>query len=399
MSDLPKVDRSWYLNDTAAASPVQDEVGLPAADEPQGLLEAIVRLLAVAAPVVWEQLNGAFSIAGEEEVMQAVALTSRHSHSIPIESEVADMIRRHRRISIGPGGPWLRLTFECRRDGGLIVGFDYGAVELPSDYLLSPEAYRRDIAQYPREKVPLWLRAYMGNDGRQMRSASQARTAVSRGIGEARVADDEIPPLPQLWARIAVLAAVCRGSDATVGAVTDPSFQRYSGPTGGCLLARLPGGRGVLSGGCDNSRLLAAAYQGVTGWPDFYRGAPAWLHNLYLDPRAAAGRLSFCYWWAGGHWYRAELSEFVVEDETARGVPDVGTADRAAEQVVTILRTVGGEPTDGATASALRLVCAAETGTASERHLVELFAEGVPQTVDIAEALTQLDAADVLRQD
>lgn len=409
MSDLPKVDRRLPPYDTPAAPPVSDEVEFHVADEPQRLLESIVRSLAEAASVVWEQLNGVFSLAGDEEVMQAVALTSIHSHSIPIDSEIADMIRRHRRISIGPEGPWLRLMFECVRDGGLTVGFDYGAVELPSDHLLSGEAYQRDIAQYPRENVPLWLLAYMGNDGRQMRSAAQARATVSHGIGEVRVADDEVPQLPLLWARFAVLAAVGRGSNALVGAVTDPSFQRYSGWAGGCLLARLPGDRGVLSGGSDSSHLLSAAYRGMMAWPDLYPGAPDWLHNLYLDPRAAAGRLSFCYWWLNGHWYRAELSGLIAGadadaawsygDETANGVPDLRTVEGAAEQVITVLRTIGVEPNDGTTDAALRLVRAAEDRTASERHLVELFAEGVPPTFDMAEALAQLDAADVLLPD
>lgn len=411
MPDLPSVDLTRHRIDTFAATAARDRTGpAPIDREPPGLAEAIVRALAEAAPATWSRLNGEFSIAGDEEAMQAVALTDQHSHSIPIGAEVADMVRLHRRTSVGPRGPWLRWMFTCDREGNLKVGFDHGTIELPSDYLLSRQAYRQDIERYPRADIPLWLLAYMGDDGRQLRSAGQARSAALLTSSEDRVADHEVPPLPLLWARIAVLASVGRGSNTPVTPVTDPSFQRYAGDAGSCLLARLPGDRGVLSGGRDDSRLLTAAYRGTTDWPDLYRGAPAWLHNLYLDPRAAEGRLSFCYWWAGGHWYRAPLpgavgvpdadQPWTCVEETAHAIPDVWSAASTAGLMNQTLRAIGVEPADEAGGSALRLVYAAEARSATEQHLAGLFAEGVPAAFDMAEALAQLDAADVLlRQD
>ncbi len=180
MPEPSDVERSLPPSNAIAASPPADGAGRLASDEATELLKAVVRSVAEAAPEVWEKLSATFSMAGGEEVMQAVVLTSRQHHSVQIGSGVADLVRRHRRISTGPDGPWLRLMFECDPDGNLTVGLDYGAVELPSDYLLSPDAYRRDIAQHPRESVPTWLLAYMGNDGRQLRSAAQRN--LSRGM-------------------------------------------------------------------------------------------------------------------------------------------------------------------------------------------------------------------------
>ncbi|OHV04669.1 hypothetical protein [Mycobacterium talmoniae] len=373
--------------------------------DPRVLVEQVVRALTQEAPAGWNKLRGVFSMAGGEEITRAVALTAEQTFSIPIQSRIVEPIRLHRQITaVGPDGPWLRLLFEYDSAGGLRVGFDYGGAELPADQLLSGEAYRRDIERYPRPNVPLWLLAHMANDGRQLRSAADARITAAAGV-DVLVADNDLPPLSLLWARIAVLAAVSRGSDASVGSRTDPSFQEYIGDTGGCILARLPGDRGVFSGGRDNSRLLSAAYRGLIGWPDLYRGAPSWLHNLYLHPRAAAGRLSFCYWWDDGHWYRAELPEAGVlasedppwnrTEELAGGAPGVRTTASTAELVAKTLEHIV-RPDERNSASVLRLIEAAEAGTASEQNLAELFVSGVPAAFDMAEALAQLDAADVL---
>mgnify|MGYP006976394961 FL=1 len=64
------------------------------------------------------------------------------------------------------------------------------------------------------------------------------------------------------------------------------------------------------------------------------------------------------------------------------------------------LLAIGVEPADEADESALRLVHAAEARSATEQHVADLFAAGVPAAFDMAEAVAQLDAADLLlRQD
>ncbi|MGH3954230.1 MAG: hypothetical protein ACRDTI_09375 [Mycobacterium sp.] len=373
--------------------------------DPQVLVAQAVETLRQNANVIDAKLQGIFSMAGDEVVAQVVALTAERAYAIPVVSAAVEPIRRHRMLTVGSDGPWLRLLFESDDSGDLRIRLDYGAAEIPAEQLLSADAYRRDIDRHPRQNIPLWLLAYVSNTGQQLRSAADARAGSTTAV-DVLVADNDLPPLPLLWARMAAYAAVCRGSGVSVGSRTDPSFQQYIGDAGGCILARLPSDRAILSGGRDDSWLLTAAYRGSIAWPDLYRGAPEWLHNLYLDPRAAAGRLSFCYWWEDGHWYRAELPDAAVPlggdhswsraDEVAGGVPAVWTRADAAELIAKTLAGIGFEPTGDRTGTALGLVEAAEAQTASEQHLAELFAGGVPQAFDMAEAISQLDAADVL---
>jgi len=373
--------------------------------EPKALVEQAVRSIAQVAPAGWESLHAAFSFAGGQEIANVVAITASGPAPIQITAEAIELIRAHRKLSNGSRGPWLRLLFDCDATGALQVALDYGDNELPAEHLLPPEAYVSDFDEFPRLATPLWLVAYMRNKGQQLRTAAEARQCAV-AVGDARESDDEIPPLAALWPRIAVLAAVCRGSNAPDGPRTDPAFQLHIGDDGGCTLCRLPGDRAVLSGGRNDSRLLSAAYSGTIGWPDLYRDAPTWLHNLYLDPRNARGLLSFCYWWDGTHWYRSELPEatpltlgetpWKPTDEIEYGVPGVWTAEGTATLVKIVLKRIGIEPSDRTHYAAIDLVRAAEARIVSERDLTKLFPEGVPESFDIAEALAQLDAADVL---
>ncbi|MGH3723705.1 MAG: hypothetical protein ACRDUS_06220 [Mycobacterium sp.] len=372
----------------------------PVADqEPKALVEQVVQSIAQAAPEGWESIHAVFSLAGGREIANIVAVVDEPVQ-LPITPDIIEPIRTHRRLTVGEQGPWLRLMFDCDNTGALQVAFDYGDKGLPVDQLLPAEAYRRDIEEFPRE-VPLWLLAYMKNTGQQLRSAAQAlRDSVA--VSEARVSDDEIPSFPTLWARIGVLAAICRGSEAPIDLRVDPAFQLYIGENGGCTLCRLPGNRAVLSGGRNDSRLLSAAYSGTIGQPDLYRDAPAWLHNLYLDPRAERGLLSFCYWWDGEHWYRPDHPEITGEapwrptDEIARGIPGAWTLETTASLLTTVLTRIGVELTDKNAYSATDLVRAAEARIVTERVLSRLFINGVPESFDMAEALAQLDAADLL---
>jgi hypothetical protein len=373
--------------------------------ESKALVEQAVQSIAQVAPAGWESLQAAFSFAGGQEIANVVAITANGPTPIRITAEAIELIRTHRTVSNGSRGPWLRLLFDCDATGALQVAFDYGDNELPAEHLLPPQAYVSDFEEFPRLATPLWLVAYMGNEGQQLRTAGGARQSAV-AVGDARESDDEIPPLPALWARIAVLAAVCRGSDAPDGPRTDPAFQLYIGDDGGCTLCRLPGDRAVLSGGRNDSRLLSAAYSGTIGWPDLYRGAPTWLHNLYLDPRNARGLLSFCYWWDGTHWYRSDLPEatpltrgetpWKPTEEIEYGVPGVWTTEGTANLVKIVLKRIGVELSDRNHYAAIDLVRTAEARIVSERDLTMLFLDAVPESFDIAEALAQLDAADVL---
>lgn len=376
--------------------------------DPRALVQRTVQLLAQVAPTGWQTLHAAFSMAGGSEIVQAVAVTADGNVRLPVSTEIVELVRTHRRITVGPQGPWLRLMINCDNSGAAEVSFDYGDSEPPPDQLLPSEAYLRDFQEYPREDAAVWLLAYMGNEGHQTRSAEVAREQAGRQA-VAKLADDEIPPLPLLWARIAVLAAVCSGTGAPVGPRCDPATEIYSEDDGGCTLARLPGGRAVLSGGRADSAMLSAAYKGQIGWPDLYHGAPDWVHDMYLDVRAARGLLSFCYWYQDRHWYRAELPEsgIAVEDDrsweppddAARAVPAVWSTQEAADLVVTVLKWIGVELSDRNAYAAVDLVAAAEAGVASASYLRRLFPGDVPSAFDVDEALAQLDAAGVLLPD
>lgn len=404
MTEPQQFDPTRYAADSLAKAGISVDVEpTPSGQDPKALVEQVVQSIAQAAPAGWESLHGAFSFAGGQEIASVVVTTPGGPARMPITSDVIDPIRTHRLISITERGPWLRLMFDCDSSGALQVAFDYGDNEIPVELRLPPEAYLRDFEEFPRPDAPLWLLAYMGNEGQQMRTAGRARIIA---VSDARQSDDEIPSFAKIWARVAVLSALCRGSDAPVGPRADPAFQLYLGDNGGCTLSRLPGNRGVLSGGSNDSQLLSAAYKGAIAWPDLYRNAPSWVHNLYLDPRTANGLLSFCYWWDGQHWYRSDLPEarpltqsetpWKPTDEIARGVPGVWTAETTANLIKSILQRIGVEPSDRNHYAAIDLVRAAEARIASESHLTRLFLDGVPGSFDIAEALAQLDATDVL---
>lgn len=373
--------------------------------DPRALVDQAVALVAQSAPSGWTSVHGVFSMAGGEEIAKAVAVTPHNAVGFPVSARAAELIRRQREATVGPQGPWLRLLFDLNSSGEVKIAFDYGDQEIPADQLLPGEAYLRDFETYPRPDAAVWLLAHMGNQGQQSRSPAQARGDGGTRTGPRQSAD-EIPGLPQLWSRITALAAVSRGSDVPIGPRTDPAFAVHLGENGGCTLARLPGNRAVLSGGRTDSVLLSQAYKGAIDWPDLYAGAPWWVHNLYLDPRAGRGMLSFCYWWDGQAWWRSELplgatptggdQAWHATDEIVAGMPGVWTTETTAELVADVLKRIGVELTDRNAYSALYLVRAAEAGVVSERYVNRLFAGGVPETFDTAEALAQFDAAGVL---
>lgn len=374
------------------------------------LVKRYVESVARNCPPDWEMLHGAISMAGADEIAQLVAVTPSGNKEIRTSAAALDPIRMHRNLTAGAQGPWLRLLFDCDRAGNLSVAFDYGDIEIPPDQLLPGQAYLQDLESFPRQNVPVWLLAHIGNEGQQMRSAATARRDAGFGVDEVFNADREIPALPVLWARIAILTAISRGVRAPVHLRCDPAFEFYVTDNGGCTLAKLPGGRAVLSGGGASSRLLSAAYKGFIPWPNLYRGAPAWVHDLYMDPRAGRGMLSFCYWWDGTSWWRSALPEtsnpttdpapWNVTQEIDDAVPGVWTVESTASLVNVVLAAgqVDRAELNPDPDAAIRLVGAADNHAVSEADLRALFIGDIPVEFDIAEAVAQLDAAAILRR-
>jgi hypothetical protein len=398
----PGSDPAALAAESPAAARVSG-VSVASAQGPQVLVEEIAQILAESAPPDFTAVYAVFSVAGDAEIVDVVADTPGGVAGVPVAVGAMERARTHRELTVSEQGPWLRLLLDVYREGTLEVAFDYGDTAIPAEHLLPGEEYLADFERYPRADVALWLIAHMVDEGQQMRSAAQAAADADNEVdtGAApRVADDEIPPLPDLWPRMAVLAAVCRGSNAPGGPRTDAAFCTHRGDRGGCTLARLPDGRAVLSGGTDDSVLLTAAYWGVIAFPELYRGAPRWVHSLHLDERAAAGLLSFCYWWDGRHWYRADIAEppdkWSAVDEIISGMPGVWTAASTADMVTGLLALAGVAATDEMAAAAGDFVRAAEARVASQLYLGRLFRDSAPAGFDVAEALAQLDVAGVL---
>jgi hypothetical protein len=392
-----QVDPVRLATDSLAAAGVDGVSAAPS--EPRALVVQLAQLLAEAAPPGFTALHAVISMAGDGELADVLADTPEGVVRVQVPVDIVQHARAHRALTVGEAGPWLRLLLDVAGDGTLQVAFDYGDNVIPVEHLLPAEEYLADVERYPRADIALWLLAYMADEGQQMRTAARAaRDAEVQADTAPRGADDEIPALPQLWSRMAALAALCRGADTPVGPRTDPAFALYRGDGGGCTLARLPDGRAVLSGGATDSALLTAAYRGAIEFPDLYRGAPRWVHNLYLDERAARGLLSFCYWWDGGHWYRADVIEtpqqWAATDEITAGMPGVWTAASTAELVGAVVAATGAAADEALPAA--DYVRAAEAHVSSWRYLSRLFPNGFPVRFDAAEALAQLDAAGVL---
>lgn len=218
-----------------------------------------------------------------------------------------------------------------------------------------------------------------GSQSRDPRQAAAAARADRAAEVWPELVDNELPALPVMWARWAVLAATFVAVGSERGPRVRPSAGSYDSAHGdGSSLRLVPRGRAVLSGGGANP---------AAGEGNLYAGAPAWVADPVLNPRAAAGRLTFCYWWEGGRWYRGESPS---AQECSHAVPGVWTAEATAGVVAAVVARHSGGQRDTAAAD---LVTAAEDGTVTRDTLVGLF--GGDGMFDVDGALYQLTLADV----
>ncbi|MFD4074452.1 hypothetical protein [Nocardia ignorata] len=293
--------------------------------------------------------------------------------------DVLDLVRAHRVRVFEPGtGPWWRLIMRASADGRSEVDYDYGDEPFPDDQLLTPEAYLADLQAFPRARVPVWLAAYVRQEDSQRRSARQAAVrARSAGVASAREVAG-LPGLAAVWGRWAVLSAAFVAGESERGPRVFPSMGIFEGEgRSGSTLYLLPGDRAVLSGGVWGALDLEAAYNSTGVLPDYYAGAPEWVANQVLNPRAANGLLSFCFWWDRGNWYRGESAEV---EQLAVALPGI----RTAEQVVDAVRAAG--PADAPRSAVAALVAAAEGGEVTR----ELLTDAVGSVGDIDGAWYQL---------
>ncbi|GAB2696886.1 hypothetical protein [Nocardia thraciensis] len=355
--------------------------------EPRGddLTERIVTGLRELAPPGWQRLDAWFAVTVVAETGLLMIDDGTQSVQCPVPDTVWTAVRQHRSASVRSNdGPWWRLLVRVDADGSDIVA-DHGVEPFPVEQLFAPDAYLADLERYPRERLPVWLAAYVGRGVPQSRppghAADRARADERAGVRAVAVTE-ELPDLTALWARWAALSAAFVAVRSERGPRIVPSVGMFEGAArSGSILTLLPGDRAVLSGGVWEAPVLDAAYNTGAAMPDFFAGAPEWVAGPVLDPRATVGLLSFCYWWEDGQWYRGESAPM---SECAEAMPAVWTADTVAGVVGGLI----GDRTSGARA-AEQLVSAAQTGTVNRATIADTFG----QDADIDGALFQFMVA------
>ncbi|MEU0503786.1 hypothetical protein [Nocardia sp. NPDC005998] len=355
-----------------------DELGETAGSleqQAEELAYDIGRQLAAAAPRGWTRLDAVFSVTFTETFQRVFYMVADGTvvEAVPSELLVISVRAQRELVAEFEGEPWWRMIVGLSVDGEITVDYDYGDEPFPDGQLLSQQAYLNDLQVFPRERVPLWLAAYIADDGRQTRTAERAafQAELDRVAGaRATLTENEFPPLGVLWARWAMLAAVFMATGSRRGPRILPSLGWFEGAArSGSTLFLVPGGRAVLSGGLWNAPELEAAYNGVGSMPELYRGAPYWVANQVLNPRASQGILSFCYWWDGTGWYRGDSPSAT---EFASAIPGIWTAETVVDLVAA---RFGDEADQRVRAAAGALLSAAERAEVGRAHLVDLLAE------------------------
>ncbi|MEV6426590.1 hypothetical protein [Nocardia sp. NPDC051463] len=362
------------------------------ANEPSGLTaeHPLARELAVQGPSGWQRADAVFAVTVAGEIGHLVYSDGEHAISMNPPETMLAVVRELRAVAAGSNAePWWRILVVLACSGELEIEYDYGDEPFPAGQLFGPEAYRADLEAYPRAHVPVWLSAYIGHGGRQRRTpqeaATQARTDRAAQVW-AVLAENEFPPFPVMWARWATVAAAFVAAKSDWGPRMLPWTGLFEGSArGGSTLYALPAGRAVLSGGVWNAPTLEAVYNGGAPMPKLYAGAPDWVTDSVLDPRAASGLLSFCYWWEAGRWYRGQSP---AADDCATAVPGVWTADAA---IGIVSRLVADDPDDVSSDAISALMAAAEMGAVTRATLVEVF--GDDGRFDIDGALYQYSLA------
>ncbi|WP_245547907.1 hypothetical protein [Nocardia pneumoniae] len=355
-----------------------------------GVTERIADGLRGVAPPGWQRMEAWFAMTVVAESALLMVDDGFRSFRCPVPDVVWDAVRRHRQVSAGAdGGPWWRLLVRIDADG-VEAAADYGEVPFPGEQLFAPEAYLADLERYPRDRLPVWLAAYLGRGERRTRpprAAADAMRADQRAGLRAVAVDNELPELAVLWARWAVLAAAFVAVGSKQGPRVGPSVAIFeSAGRSGSTLTLLPGDRAVLSGGVWDAPVLDAAYNAGAAMPEFFAGAPDWVADPVLNPRAATGLLSFCYWWEAGQWYRGESAPI---PDCAPALPAVWTVGTVAGVVGNLLDDRSGGTSDAAEL----LVSAAQAGAVTREAIVQVFGDG--DGIDIDGAMFQFVLADL----
>ncbi|NKY31771.1 hypothetical protein HGA13_01595 [Nocardia speluncae] len=379
------------VGDDATADSVPPESRVTTGADP---IERIIDAILPVAPERWDRLYAEFALTVSTDFAQAIFSTDAAESVAEIPAPVIDLVREYRATAHEPErGPWWRLMIHVTADRVIEVDYDYGNDPFPEGQLFAPEAYRADVEAYPRERLPVWLAAYIGHAGRQSRSPQRAAAAARTDRAAAvwsELAENEFPAFPVMWARWTTLAAAFAVSGSEWGPRILPGQGWFeSARRSGATLCTLPNDRAVLSGGVWNAPTLDRSYNGGGPMPKFYTGAPEWVADPVLNPRAASGLLSFCYWWEGGRWYRGESPD---AEDCAPAVPGVWTGETVVDIVTRVVSRTGQPEARPAIAT---LVAAAESGAVTEDVVTDAFGGGA---VDMDGALFQFRLAGLMSE-
>ncbi|MEV0648078.1 hypothetical protein AB0I28_22710 [Phytomonospora sp. NPDC050363] len=331
------------------------------------LTERIAQELARIGPQGWVAMSATFALTVGHTAAEVVFTDGERSVRFDPQA-VLPLARELRELSARLAeGPWWRLLVNLSSEGRLETVYDYGDEPFPE--LFPPEAYRADLAAYPRRTLPVWLAAYVGHGDRQRRTPRQA-VEGARADRAARIrpveSEGDFPTPSITWARWATIASAFVAIGSEWGPRMSVSVAGFEGAKrGGSNLARLPGDRFVLSGGVWNAPELDAAYNGGADLPALFAGAPDWIADAVLNHRAGTGMLTFCYWSQGDRWYRGESPPATA---LADAVPGVWTADT----VVDMIAAITGDKADTRHRDAVATLLGAAEASAVTRELLEV---------------------------
>ncbi|WP_245670938.1 hypothetical protein [Nocardia flavorosea] len=344
-------------------------------------------------PPGWKQVEAAFAVTATMDIAEVVYTDDERSLRADPPDAVSTRVREHRALVAElDGEPWWRLLLRLTADGEFEVGYDYGAEPFPPNQIFDPEVYRADLAEYPRGRLPVWLAAYIAPGNPQQRTPQQAAVAAradtAASVRPTAVYED-LPDFPQLWSRWACIAAGFVAARSDWGPRVSPSLGWFeSSRRGGSTLYSLPNGRAVLSGGIWEAPELDAVYNDGAEMPQLYAGAPEWVTDSVLSPRASTGLMSFVYWWTGGRWFRGESPSM---RQCVSAVPGVWTVDTTAGVIAGLAAQPAG-PRERA--AAVDLVTAADIGVVTRDTVTALFDDD--EHFDIDGAMYQLSLAGVV---
>lgn len=362
-------DSVSYDNSTAETPDVgfrmtETAVGAESGAEADLAAERLTAELLALLPDGFDRLQAAVAMTVTDEAAQIIVSDGQRAAQVPLPRRTIELLRELRHLAAeSTEGPWWRFLADVTRNGPARIEYDYGAEPFPDQHLFPPQAYVADLREYPRRRLPVWLAAYVGHGDRQVRTPSSAFAAAqaeSASESSAVPAGDGFPPLPVMWARWAVISAAFVAAKSPRGPRVTSALGWFEGNArSGSTLHLLPHGRAALSGGVWNAPELDAVYNGGASMPRFYRGAPDWVADPVLSPRAANGLMSFCYWWDGSAWYRGESAAAnTVQD----ALPAIWSSDTVFDVLTQVL--------DGNASSWVSaLIAAAETGNVTRTLL------------------------------